>query len=172
MTALRDPDELLKERLAQDEEEESDEDERGPVYSFSIDIKGTRGTWKGDFTYHVPTLGDTILIGEVHRGIQKTETPYGLANGYAHMIAYLTVTLKKKPDWFKPMDFHDPTPLVKAYEEVTAYEATFHGRDEDAREAPRKAADSEGSEADSDPVVGGDVQPSAERSEAIISHDS
>jgi len=148
------------------------DDELSPIKSIHLDTKGSRGKrWTGDFTYKVPTLADQIKIG----AMKTAYLPMGSANDntaalLVEQICYLEVTLTKRPDWWKPMDFFDATPVSELYKEVTQYERRFHGGSEDA------GADAEGAESVDEPVqdagadVGRKVQPPAKRRETLVSH--
>ena len=160
---LRDPDEILAE-ASEDQEVE----EQGPIHAFELDVQGERGKrWRGEFVFHVPTIGDQITITSLRD--QYTTSQAGVGVGYAQMIAYLGVTLKKKPSWWKPLTFYDPTPLLAVYEEAISHEAKFHGRDEESREGSGDVA-KEQSAASRETVVERDVQPAPQRREVIASH--
>jgi len=146
-------------------------DELSPIKSIQLDVQGSRKRWVGDFVFKVPTLADQVKIG----AMKTAYLPMGSANDVSaatlvEQICYLEVTLQKKPDWWKPMEFYDATPVSKLYEEVTRYERRFHGERKDAR------ANGEGLEGVEEPTsgtsahVGRKVQPPAERSEVLIAH--
>jgi hypothetical protein len=157
-------------KMAQEPEESVD---LSPVKILHLDVKGTRRHWKGEFTYKVPTLGDQVKIGamkSVYLPMGGSQDPN--ATYLVEQICYLEVTLTKKPDWWKPMEFFDAIPVSALYKEATRYESKFHG------ERPESGTDFEGREdmEESDGGGGSDVgrkvQPPAQRSETIVSHGS
>jgi len=142
-----------------------------PVTTIQLDAKGTTRHWAGEFTYKVPTLADQIKIG----AMKTAYLPMGSANDptaamLVEQICYLEITLTKKPDWWKPMDFYDATPVSALYKEVTQYERRFHGEREDAIADEGGAVGVEEPDGDGGVDVGRKVQPPAQRSETLVSH--
>jgi hypothetical protein len=142
-----------------------------PVTAIRLDAKGTNRQWTGDFTYKVPTLADQIKIG----AMKTAYLPMGSANDanaalLVEQICYLEVTLSKKPDWWKPMEFYDATPVSELYKEVTQYERRFHGEGEDAGEDEKGSGGVEEPDDDGGSDVGRKVQPPPKRSETLVSH--
>lgn len=100
-----------------------------PIHTFAIDVKDKRGkTWKGKFTFRVPSLGDQVKIANMKARL----LPGGAMtdpNGafLAEMMAYCQITFSVKPSWWQPARFYDPTPLIAAYKEARSYEERFLG---------------------------------------------
>lgn len=166
---IPDPD-LLNKSL--DEEKADERTYLNRLYPFDLDVEGENGhRWRGHFVYEVPNIGQKIRIGQ----LKATYLPQGAiadvnASALTEMVCYLTVTLKEKPAWFKPIDLMDEIPLVKVYEEVLDYEHKFHGNDTINRTDGKGSESSQGSGEDDTTNVGRKVQPPNQRSETIISH--
>lgn len=166
--AIADPD-LLKESL---EDRQEDEPVLNRIHVFNLDVEGEHGNkWRGRFVYEVPNIGQKIMIGQMKANyLPKGAMADVSAGALTEMVCYLSVTLKEKPSWFKPMELMDETPLAKVYEEVLGYEQKFHGNNavkQSDGEGPEK---SQGSGENDSVDVGEQIQPPTERSETIISH--
>lgn len=166
---IQDP-EQLKDSL---DDKEGEKSYLNRTHVFHLDVEGENGRkWQGRFVYEVPNIGQKIQIGQM----KNTYLPQGsradvLSGSLVEMICYLSVTLKEKPAWFKPMDLMDETPLAKVYEEVLRYEQKFHGGNALDRTDGKGSEDSQGSGEDDSTDVGRKIQPPPQRSETIISHD-
>lgn len=171
---LKDPDQLIKELNPEDEDTG---DDISPVLSFTVDVKDDFGQrWKGDFVYKVPTLGEQIQIGR----LKAEYLPNGAAAdpnalGLVEIVCYLSVTLRKKPDWWKPFELYDSTPLMAVWKEVMAHEAKFlrsraAARPVDQVAEQREEANTREHRDDGDDGVGRKVQPPTERRATTLSN--
>jgi hypothetical protein len=168
---IQDPDSL---RESLDEKEDKEEKTYlNKTHAFDLNVEGENGRkWQGRFVYEVPNIGEKIKIGQM----KAIYLPQGAmadpsAAGLTEMVCYLSVTLKEKPNWFKPMELTDEIPLAKVYEEVLDYEQKFHGNNEVERTDGAGSGGSQGSGETDSTDVGRKVQSPDERSETIISHD-
>lgn len=120
---------------------EEGSEELPPVTKLSVNHKDARGkTWAGEFVFHVPTLGDQVKIAR----LKAVMLPNGAVADPAgalitEMMAYLKVTLRKTPTWWKPETFRDATVLSIVYGEARAYEARFLGGRPDDRDGADEA---------------------------------
>lgn len=118
-----------------------------PTTIISIDVEdGRKKRWVGSFTYQVPNYSDQIKIARLKAQL----LPQGAVadpNGalITEMMAYLQVTLKEKPSWWKPEHFYDNTVIGAVYLEARRYEARFLGRDEELGTSSRSFGDESGS---------------------------
>jgi hypothetical protein len=174
---MQDPEKVLRKMKAPTEEAEEALDEISPVTTLSIDVTDTRGRrYRGDFVFKVPTLGEQIQIGR----LKNEFLPNGAAsdpNSLAlnEQICFLQVTIQKKPDWWKPFQFYDATPVSALYGEALKYERTFHsGHAGDRSTAPdtegAEVADADGTADQAD--VGRKVPAPPKRRETLVAHSS
>lgn len=147
--------------------------------TIEMDAKGLRNkSYRIRCRYRVPNLGDQIKIGQLKSLYKLGAGTDANAELLVEQIAYLQVTIGfpdgyEKPPWFtKMLDLYDATPISELYRRCTAYEARFHGTDSD--EGPDQEADSGSgtSSRSGEANVGEEVQPSTERRETLVSHDS
>jgi len=155
------------------EEEKKEKVYLNKIYAFNLDVEGeNERRWQGRFIYEVPNIGEKIQIGQM----KATYLPQGAladlnASALTEMVCYLSVTLKEKPAWFKPMELMDEKPLVAVYEEVLGYEQKFHGSGTLEQTNGEGSKSSQGSGEADTTDVGRKIQPPTKRSETIISHD-
>ena len=148
-----------------------------PVYAFDLDVEGEHGKrWTGSFVFRVPTVGQKIEIGHLKSTFLPNGSVQGigsetLAAGFAEMVAYLSITLTKYPDWWKPLDMYDPNPLAEVFKEAIEYEHRFHGRDTVDGDDQVRAGSGERSGGDDPTDVGRKVRKRSKRS-TIIESDS
>lgn len=154
-----------------------DGDALSPLTRISLDCTDERGKrYRGEFLFKVPTLGDRISIGRAKAA--------ALPNGsvidpdafiLCEQIAYLQNTLQAPiPEWWKPWEMYDATPVHRLYAEATAYASRFLGKpatnSSDAGPAAEPSDDAEGSGmADADGAEP-QVQPAPKRRTVISSH--
>ena len=175
---MQTPEELLKHIEETEKAEAADRGELPPITRLKIDVEGTRGKrYRGEFIFHVPTLGDQIQMGR----LKSTYLPQGGAADanaaiLTEQICYLAVTIQDpKPEWWNPFGMYDAAPIGTLYGEALTYERKFHGRDEVGESASSGdgQAQSEsdgGSELDGEATLGRKIQPPAKRRETIVAH--
>lgn len=145
-------------------------EELPPVTTLHIDVVDDRGIhYQGSFIFKVPNMREEIEIGRR----KSILLPVSVVNDtqaflLAEMIAYLDVTIQKGekneriPDWWKPLEFFDPTPITALYQEASAYAKKFRGSGvTDGTRAASEDAEKQSSDDRSD--VDGHVQPSVKR---------
>lgn len=151
-----------------------------PQRIIELDVIGTRNKrYRGTFTYRVPTLAMSIAIGRRKAellGDKPVATADIFSAALAEQIAYLEVTLEggpKLPEWWKPLEMYDSTPVAALYQEAASYEARFHGREPLQRKNPAPPAradhDASGDDPEGSVEVGGNVSPAAERQPIVFS---
>lgn len=90
----------------------------------------TQEIFSGNFTAKRPSIGDlskmVCLKVDLCEG-KFLGTVYDFIN---EMRAYLEITLKEKPDWWKPSEFYNEEPLRLVYKHVRAWEDSFRTRDQ------------------------------------------
>jgi hypothetical protein len=101
-------------------------------YTFQFDWKDSRGqTWKGEFTNEVLSVRQRQLVG-VLRAQLANNTPAEALDTMTRelnlMIAHMTFSLTKRPQWARELSELTDIRLLQAlYEEVLAHEARFLG---------------------------------------------
>lgn len=164
-------------QFPEEEEQQQDDapfEELPPITTLKIDVRDARGIhYQGSFSFKVPSLRDEMEIGR----IKSQLLPVSVVNDanallLAEMIAYLEVTIQKGekqgkgfsriPEWWKPLEFYDPTPLSALYKEAVAYAARFRN-DPGSEQQDADEDAGEGSEGADRSVVDGHVQPSKQR---------
>jgi hypothetical protein len=175
---MQTPKELLKQIEQSEAAEAADRGELPPITRLTIDVEGTRGKrYRGEFTYHVPTLADQIQMGR----LKSTYLPQGSAADanaaiLAEQICYLAVTIQDPtPEWWNPFAMYDAAPVGALYGEALTYERKFHGTDADSADNAGRAGEPEteqdgGSDEDGEASMGRKVQPPAKRRETIVAH--
>lgn len=152
-----------------------DKEELPTEYKFALDVTDGRGKrYTGEFVYRVPNLGEQIEIGQLKtRYLPTGVSADAVALMLVEQICYLEVTLKVKPDWWKPFTFLDATPVSAAYAEATEYERRFHGGAPRSKAAAGEAEGQEGpgrDPAQREDDVEPPVQAPAKRPPVVISH--
>lgn len=177
MSNLEDPTAVRKQLEKVRKDESAPDDDVPRITILHIDVPGSRGRhYKGDFSYQVPSIGDTIEVGQLKaRYLPNGAVADVRAAVLVEAVSYLAVTLQPPvPEWWRPMDFMDEGPILALYKEARDYERRFLGEavgEEDAA-ASRGAEDAggDGAEAQAAPVE--DLQPPAKRREVLASHGS
>lgn len=168
---MKSPEEMLREM--DESRDEQAPDQISPIKIIKLDVKGSRGKrYSGEFTFHVPNIGDQIRIGK----LKAEYLPNGaMADPNAGMLVeqtcYLAVTIRKAPKWWQPFALYDAAPISALYAEGTAYEASFHGSRPDLsgdEEASGEAGEDDGrANVAGSSTVGRKVQPPAKRRETL-----
>lgn len=141
---------------------------------FRFDHTSKRGKrFVGEFEYHVPTLGEQVDISvRKAQYLQETGGVEGEGQSLAEMISYLSIALRDTeehpfPKWWKQsnsgINLHDLSPVLALYVLGRAYEATFHGINEDTDTGVDEDEGTGGHDADGEGTVDTDVQPPPER---------
>jgi hypothetical protein len=168
---MKSPDDLRREL----EEVEEETNTLSKITTIHIDetIRGVQ--YKGDFTFEVPNLGDTIMIGQMKaKYLPDGAKADPAAALIVEQICYLGVCLNEPlPPWWKPLDFHEQDLVNKVYAEGLAYANRFLGRDKSAEGSAGEDGeqDSGGDASLDEGPVGEDVRPSNKRSATVI-HDT
>jgi hypothetical protein len=118
-------------------------------YTFSFEHKDDRGKiWRGPFTNQVLSQTQKLQVGVVRAAITgrvpyESLDPYSCE--YSERIAYMTISLIKRPDWAQELgDVLDSKIIDALYEEVMSHEATFHRRGPDQAKGKAAAKDAAG----------------------------
>jgi hypothetical protein len=171
---MKSPEELAEDRETKLATEEQSA-ELTPLTVIHLDVTDARGKrYFGDFTFKVPTIGEQIEIGR--RKIEQL--PIGaaadpVAGILVEATCYLSVTIQKKPDWWKPWEFYDSLPLMALYKEARDYAGRFLGEAARPKANPRedsKPQNGAGSADHDQADVGREVPPASQRRETIIAH--
>ena len=145
-----------------------------PITTIEIDETMNGVRYQGTFTYKVPTIGDSIMIGQMKNKYlpdgSKADQQSALL---VEQICYLEITLQNpRPAWWAPLDFVEGDILAKLYSEALAYANRFLGRDKvngstvSVDESSGSGGDDLGDEGDLEQ----DVPGANERPKTIISH--
>jgi len=174
---MKAPGDVLRDMGQAEKAEGEPAEELTPVSKVTLDVTGSRGKrYQGVFHFKCLQLGDQVQLAK----LKAHYLPQGAAadpNGMllVEQICYLEVALlDPKPDWWRPFQLYDATPVSALYTEVASYEARFHGEDPDRRGLP-EVSGAEGEHDGGDPpagdaAVGRKVQPPAQRRETLIAH--
>lgn len=104
----------------------------GPEWTFSLNYTDRRGRlWTGEFKAHVLTTRDRMTVG-LTKARLGMGVPYDLLDpttaNLLEVLAHLEVALDARPPWAADLTrIYDQGVLGKLYEEVSSYEARFHG---------------------------------------------
>lgn len=170
-----DPDLMLKKVRGEDVDEEEGLLPSTHVFDVDYEIKEgpRRGQkLKGRFEYQVPAAGKQIEIARLkamYLPQGATSDPNGAL--LVEMISYLSCTLTKKPNWWKPTTFYDTGVISVVYQEATSYEARFLGKSAfvqaNAEGLQEQAEDAEAVGDDGEGLVDGNVPSSRKRREVL-----
>lgn len=100
-------------------------------YTFPFKWTDGRGKlWEGEFTDKILSIGVRQLSGALRARLSSV--PFNQLDGFtAHinmMIAHMTFSLVKRPDWAKDLrELHNVDLIQALYDEVASHEATFFG---------------------------------------------
>jgi hypothetical protein len=118
-------------------------------YTFQFKYKDPRGKqWLGEFTNKILTIR-MRQRQKVLKAQLSGNTPVAALDADAwtlnEMIAHMTISLSKRPDWAKELtDLVDEVLVEQLYEEVASHEATFHGRGPDTDSSSKSTEDGAG----------------------------
>lgn len=103
-------------------------------YTFSINWKDAHGKlWEGTFVNKILSIRERQMVGVMRSRLGNALPPEALDVSTQElnlMIAHLSFSLEKKPDWAEDLRDLDHVELLQnIYVEVMAHEATFFGRE-------------------------------------------
>jgi hypothetical protein len=135
-TQMPDPDALREEIEKGEELEEEEADEKNTKTkeecTFKFDWKSPAGKrYHGEFTNSILTINQRTQAGVLQARLSRG-VPYDaldpLTRELNMIVAHLTFSLKKRPDWAKDLtSLQDFRVLQELYLEVASHEATFLG---------------------------------------------
>ena len=107
------------------------------LYSFTFDWTDARGRrYHGQFTNKVLTIGEKKLVGAMRAraaGNAPVEALLSHTVDLIYVTTWMEISLQDRPAWFKNIEqLHDENLVYRVWQEVTAHEDTFHGRDQSA----------------------------------------
>jgi len=110
-------------------------------YTFEFDYTDARGKqWKDKFTNQILSIRQRqqvkIIKAQLGGGIAVSALDADIWT-LNEMVAHMTVSLIKRPDWAKELTSLLDENLIEAlYEEVASHEAQFHGREASVTAGP------------------------------------
>lgn len=113
-------------------------DQESKTYSFqkTVSIGGEKKT--GAFVAKYMGIGARLRMGSLRAKLldgAPNESVDTLTDDIAYMIAYLTVTLTKRPNWFNFEDLDDFSDLRELYQEVYNFTQNFRAKNEQSTNA-------------------------------------
>jgi hypothetical protein len=102
-----------------------------PEYPFVLNWKDGRGkVWTGEFVTKILSIGERQLAGALRARFSSVPLAQldALTNHLNEMIAHLSFSLTKRPDWAKDLrEIQNPDLVQAIYDEVSSHEVTFFG---------------------------------------------
>lgn len=100
-------------------------------YTFQFKWKDGRGkSWEGEFTDKILSIGSRQMVGALRARFSNVSFDRldALTAHINMMIAHLTFSLTKRPEWAKDLrELHNIDLIQAIYDEVASHEATFFG---------------------------------------------
>ena len=100
-------------------------------YPFHLAWQDGRGkVWEGDFVDKILSIGSRQMVGALRARFANIafDRLDALTSHVNMMIAHLTFSLVKRPEWAKDLrELHNIDLLQAIYDEVASHEATFFG---------------------------------------------
>lgn len=114
-------------------------DRESKTYSFEKTVSVADESRTGAFTAKYMGIGARLRMGTIRAKLldgAPNQSVDAVTDDIAFMIAYLTVTLTKTPQWFNFDNLDDYDDLRALYDEVYNFHTAFRGKDETGTNAP------------------------------------